>query len=370
MAIGLVRAMNRRVRAVAVRAALLSVGVLALSAAPALAGWAGPKPIVPGVPFTAFSPVSVSCPTSHFCATIDFSGLASTWNGTSWSKPTQIDPQLSPPTSTLVAVSCGSASHCVAVDTLGNEITYSAGTWKAPVPIAPGVLFGVSCASSSFCVAVDQQAAIVFNGTTWSAPQPIPGASSLTSVSCPTASFCTAADSTENAFIYNGHTWSAPVPNRIQSALVSCPSASFCGAVGGNQALPPGRVFANTWNGTSWSSPVNVLQDILVIFDGISCPSATFCAATAWDDIGLSDFAPGETFLFNGSKWTASAGDQYTLADVSCASSSFCMAVDVRGRYMKWFVGTGASVTAARRSGSAGRSRARAAHRRARARHR
>ena len=54
---------------------------------------------------------SVSCPTASFCAAVDESGYALTYDGSSWSKPVSIEPSGAPG-----AVSCPTASFCAAVD--------------------------------------------------------------------------------------------------------------------------------------------------------------------------------------------------------------------------------------------------------------
>lgn len=328
------------------RSLALGAAFLALGAAPALAGWSSPKPIAPGHPAAFFSPQSISCPSATFCAAVTFGGLASTWNGSSWTAPVTIDPA-----GGVGGVSCGSTSFCVAVDNGGNEITYSGGTWHAPVRIDTINGLGmISCASSSFCVALDPEDVLVFDGSTWTAPTQLPTASFLTSVSCPSSSFCAVADASGEAFTFNGVAWTGPLVDGVADAAISCSSSSFCMAAGGD--------FAARFTGGSWGAGVNVLQDPLWNFDGVSCTSASFCVATAAFNSGFNDFVPGMAEKWNGTTWDVSAHNQYALTAVSCASSSFCLAVDTRGRYLKWFVGTRGSATAAKRLRSHARHRA------------
>src|SRR5664280_410244 len=75
----------------------------------------------------------------------------------------------------------------------------------------------------------------------WSAPASIDTVANpdLTSVSCATPTFCVAVDWAGNALAYNGTSWSSPVqvdpnPRFGQDILtsVSCPTSTFCRAVG------------------------------------------------------------------------------------------------------------------------------------------
>jgi hypothetical protein len=335
----------------------LGAGFLVVAATPALAAWSAPHPVAPGQPPAAFSPVSLSCATATFCMAVDYnSGTASRWNGSAWSTPVVIVPG-----GGLSSVSCPSAGFCVAVDRAGDALTYADGTWRAPVKAdAQNALGSVSCASRSFCVALDPQSAVVYDGTSWSAPHQL--TSLMMSVSCPASTFCVAVDDNGDAFTYDGTMWSGPAADGVSASQVSCPAVGRCVVAGGDDT-------ARLADG-SWRAPVNVLQDPLWGFDGVSCVSASFCMATAAFDSGLNDFVPGMVEKWGGRGWEASAHDQYALTAVSCTSTSFCLAVDNRGRYLRWSAGTAAAVRAARRSRSGARSRARSGHRDVRTRHR
>src|SRR5204862_457894 len=79
--------------------------------------------------------------------------------------------------------------------------------------------------------------ALAFNG--WSAPAPVDPVFSARSVSCPSATFCAAVDYSGNAVIFNGSSWSAPtsIDTRPAAALESpsCASSSVAVAVGARQ---------------------------------------------------------------------------------------------------------------------------------------
>jgi hypothetical protein len=159
----------------------------------------------------------VSCPSTSFCAAVDYGPNVVTFNGTSWSKPSAIDPG-----TYLQAVSCASASFCVAIDRKGNALTFNGRTWSLPVNADPnGLTMGeggvswpvVSCPTSEFCAAVDGASGnvVTFDGRGWSAPVNVDAKAAdsesgpvlmfLMSVSCLSATFCVAGDSTGDAFV-------------------------------------------------------------------------------------------------------------------------------------------------------------------------
>lgn len=157
------------------------------------------------------------------------------------------------------------------------------------------------------------------------------GIRDLRSVSCPTPSFCAAVDGngidwSGHALTFNGASWSAPV-NIDNSSLgsshissldqVSCPTASFCVATDW-----VGNVLS--FNGSSWSAPTNIYSVPPGSGDSglpsVSCPTPSFCVA-------VSD--NGSALTFNGSTWSAPVNiDSRGMTSVSCVSASFCVAVD------------------------------------------
>jgi hypothetical protein len=230
----------------------------------------------------------------------------------SWSAPVLVD---NPPFGGMSGVSCPSASLCVAVDGSGRALIYNGSSWSAPTGIdGTNGPRSVSCPSASFCAAVDAKGnALTYNGSSWSAPASIDSKASFSSVSCPSASFCAAVDFNGNALTYNGSSWSAPssIGGGALSS-VSCPAASFCAAVDfGGKAL--------TYNGSSWSAPVSI--DGTTELRSVSCASASFCVAVD---------GAGKALTYTGSSWSAPVSIDGTteLRSVSCASASFCVAVD------------------------------------------
>ncbi|HVX20115.1 MAG TPA: hypothetical protein VHB02_02070 [Acidimicrobiales bacterium] len=183
----------------------------------------------------------------------------------------------------------------------------------------------------------------------------------LESVSCGSATSCVAVGEIDSggvtrpiAAVLTEGSWkvtTVPVPTtQPDSALVSvsCPSASFCVAVG-DQASTPSTLTPTTpitigptnavplieqWNGSAWTivpSPTTGETDLT----SVSCASSTFCVA-----VGTSFTASATTVTtvvdrWDGTTWSASrvpsAATTVRLAlGVSCTSATFCMLVGVQ----------------------------------------
>ena len=243
--------------------------------------WGAPTNIDPSSNPSGHTLTSVSCPSASFCGAVDQAGNVVTFNGSSWSAPVAVDTTRN----SLTAVSCTSLSFCVAGDVGGNGFTYNGSAWSGPVTINnvsnhEGI-GGIACPSASFCVAVGERGDVETStngGASWS-PTPVTIASdNLTSVSCPSTSFCVAVDTGGNAYTYNGSSWSAADPIDTANGLidggemraVSCPSSSFCAAIDGHETVL-------TFNGSSWSAPQQLEPAALA--SGLSCASSSFCMA-------------------------------------------------------------------------------------------
>lgn len=222
----------------------------------------------------------------------------------------------------LLGVSCAIATCLLAAP------AHAAVSWSRPTEIignqeALSVQNALSCASTSFCVFVassDQGmngAVITYNGHRWSRASRVdPAGNGLSSVSCPSVSFCVAVDGGVNALTYDGHSWSAPV--NIDTAginpglvSVSCTSSSFCMAVDDQ-----GNAIA--YDGHAWSTPTAVGPPSTHFWQ-VSCGSPSLCVATEYES--------GRVFMYRSGRWT-SATIGASVYGVSCASSSFCVAID------------------------------------------
>lgn len=121
---------------------------------------------------------------------------------------------------------------------------------------------------------------------------------------------------------------------------VSCTSASFCMAVGNGLSYG----LTTQWTGTAWSSALSLAPDPESASNynnklaGVSCITASNCTLVGSKPVYNGTFTTpyhGLVQVWDGSKWNAVARppeelDWSELADVSCTSADFCMAV---GRY-------------------------------------
>jgi glycosyl hydrolase family 113 len=301
---------------------------------------------------TGGHPTSVSCPTSSFCAEVDLGGDVLTETAGIWSAPTHIDQ------AGLVSVSCASTTLCLAVDEVGDALIYDGSTWDGSrVDSVP--MSSVSCITgSATCVAVDVAGrAFTFSAGTWSAPSQV-ATSPLTAVSCATTSYCVAVDDGGSAHTYTG-TWSSTSLGTSSLTSVACATTSLC--VAGDDAGSLYRDVAGSWTSHAKELPLGVAS--------VSCASPTRCVAlgatnistatkgTSWaratpaftGDGGVSvSCAPlgactaaayAGTVAVRTLNWSpATVNDPRpgNVTGVSCASSTFCAAVDDAGRAMLW----------------------------------
>jgi hypothetical protein len=227
---------------------------------------------------------------------------------------------------------CPSTTDCFAIDDIGNVATWNGSTWSKPVatPVLDNDTLGIggdtSCVpSQGFCVTVGDAGAFTYSGGTWTY-LPVKGVNSLGWVSCVSATFCAAVDYSGDVTTYDGTAWSTPVnvdpsaTGNSDSDDISCGSSTFC--VLSNAS---GEIL--TWNGSAWTNPAALPGESGVLV--VSCPSATFCMAVD---------ANGDVFTYGGSAWTAAGADNGNSSptQVVCTSSTFCMVADQGGDFAQY----------------------------------
>ena len=136
-----------------------------------------------------------------------------------------------------------------------------------------------------------------------------------------------------------------PTPNQPSPALnsslasVSCAGTSFCMAVGSwNNGTGLTQGLIEEWNGTAWSisAAPNPPDDTDSPLTAVSCASSSFCLAVGYTG-GNEPTSRPFAELWNGSTWSLQyanpafplppSGFRGQLYGVSCQSASFCMAV-------------------------------------------
>lgn len=302
------------------------------------------------------------------------------WNGSRWSRATPAAGAGSQP-SELRGIACASAQACMAVGVIYSNAaatplseTWTGRGWRLaspPVPTGGGVLESVSCISPHDCVAVGYSLAGVPNGLgrgalveawngSWWSSQPTPplaGQVELHSVSCTSPTNCVAVglqspllDQIRQPLIerWNGAGWTidqqastyAPCgtgcvdPSRTLAA-VACASALACEAVGSTSTNQSTTTFAESWNGTDWTTtptanPARAPLDNALT--AVSCTTPTACVA-----IGSGGPGWGQNNMFaerwDGTGWSVqgtSPGPVAAPRGISCTAASHCEIVGVR----------------------------------------
>jgi hypothetical protein len=330
---------------------------------------------------------AVSCPTSTFCAAVDHTGAVSYFNGTSWTVPLIIDG-----TNPLIAVACPSSTFCVATDSVGQYVVMNNGTWGAPTVFdqLDGLsMRSVSCSSASFCMAVGVTSTFTpidyyyYNGV-WTFDTVNLGptdANAFSSVSCTSTNVCLASDVGGNVTTFTLATSPTitfthstvqinPTTKGFIADSISCVSSVSCvvgsgsnqvstltgttwttvspfpvGALGVQVSCTATTCFANDSNAQAVSSPVP--------FSTWSTPG-TFSSPSQINGLSCYSLAVGaacQAIDFNGYSITISLGVKgvpsyapattvfdppHTLNSVSCASTTYCIAVDSAGEAMTY----------------------------------
>ncbi len=326
---------------------------------------------------------SVSCSSTTACTAVGsyyvesegkYKPLVERWNGTSWSLESAPNPPSGSAEKAMLAVSCASATSCTAVGTANNVpfveswngTSWSVQSIPVPSPSVESTLEGVSCTSAGACTAVGsyketsswtkykKPLAEHWNGSTWSiqatpSPGEAKGMVKLVGVSCTSSSACTAVGryapvTGENpneqrtlAESWNGTSWTVQSsPNSAQKvnglAAVSCSAVSACTAVGSAQAESSDlsnadqASLAERWNGSEWKVQATPGQSrSSYSLADVSCASASICLAVGNDPYTSRGFAE----LWDGSQWTMQFGFGKSGADIACPATNWCMAVGV-----------------------------------------
>lgn len=245
-------------------------------------------------------------------------------------------------------------NHSSAVTTGGSLPSSPATPPPNAIPTTPA-LNSVSCVSGGKCLAVGTRlgAAAALSrsapGSPWSAVGA--GPSPVGSVSCvgPTTCLAVGGDQTSTFQEWNGGSWAVlPSPPTAQSqgagvdvvsapSVLSCVSTTFCAGVAEGLALAGGlhqSGVVETWNGQAWATPE--APPITTPYAGdtslpdVSCVSSSFCMA-----VGSQPGRPHQNaalvYEWDGTRWKTVASPfesgSTTLQSVSCTSTDFCIAL-------------------------------------------
>jgi hypothetical protein len=174
----------------------------------------------------------------------------------------------------------------------------------------------------------------------------------LNSISCPATTLCMAVGEdirTNHAIAetFNGSRWSLtelPLPAGAKFATlgsIDCPTKTRCIAVGQwgpSPVFTTYRLYAETWNGKSWTRVGGIPApsgNQGAAYSGVSCSSATSCVLTAVK-LGRTGIAVGFTEILAAGKWHLSVPPGFgtgnnILENVSCTSATHCVVVGNSG---------------------------------------
>lgn len=246
-----------------------------------------------------------------------------------------------------VRVSCASAAFCVASTGFGDV---GASTDPPDGPWSSAKVAGLrsmSCPSPALCVGVGGDASVYVSvnpsggASTWTQTQ-IPGAQFIWDVSCPSTTLCVAsATGRGNLLVSTDPTggpsaWSLDAVDGTTDLLaVSCPTTSECFAAAGYR----GDVISSS-NPTGGPSAWTVRHLALSGLQQMSCPSSSLC-------LGAPSGLPNGLLVSTdpaAGPWTTT-DSPFRASDVSCPSTSLCVAVNGSGVSVSTNPGSGAWTT-------------------------
>jgi hypothetical protein len=264
-----------------------------------------------------------------------------------WTYPSPVDQTAFQNSNALIYnLSCPQKLSCYAADGAGN-ILFSSGEgqpWRI-VDTDPGgaAINGISCPTASFCVAVDNGGnALIDSGGSWSDPISVDSnGGGFVAISCLSTTLCLAPDSDGNVAVFTGvdTKWAVESvdPNNTPTDI-SCPTTSFCELTDQN-----GNVLS--WSGRSWSNPSQVAStnDNTSELNAISCATPSFCVAV---DGTANSSDGGYVYTFNGSNWTPEPVSTAAPLDaIACPESGFCVATTSSGGVRVYRGGTWSGVS-------------------------
>jgi hypothetical protein len=159
---------------------------------------------------------AISCSTDTFCMAVNEPGETLTYNGSGWSarEATHVGLLLGNGQNQL---SCAPGTHfCAAPAEAGKAVmTYRKGAWGPPVGIGGKEGWNlVSCTSEVSCVieSPDGRFTSTYDGTSWSAPQALPGTENggPWALSCGSQRLCVLLEENGRALVYTDATPGAP----------------------------------------------------------------------------------------------------------------------------------------------------------------
>ncbi len=240
--------------------------------------------------------------------------------------------------SDLNGIDCATGSSCVAVGDGGAVTTGDGGaTWSSQAPPVGVPLNAVSCSSATSCVAVGDDGAVVTSadgGQSWT-PRGSGASEPLYGVSCPSETVCYAAGRSGTILKSQdgGASWASLATGDSERLWsIDCPNVSTCVAAGDDIRQVGDGILRTENGGATWSQQRSVAQ--APVWKGVSCASASTCLL-AGEQEGIAskpEVAAVQATVNGGADWNLQKPHSTNLLHaVSCASTTACVAVGVRG---------------------------------------
>jgi hypothetical protein len=290
----------------------------------------------------------IACPTIHLCVGVDSNAVTWTTDPTArkpkW-KHVALEPSSQPTVTSsgviLDAISCASARFCLIADDLGNTFatTNPTGGKKAWHEAAADQIevLGLSCSSTLLCAGVDYYGNALIS-TDPDAAQPTWKSTFLATnndedppvVSCVGRSECVAVEATSSIFATTDATAAVPKWTHVRVAgrggwdAVSCPSTSRCVAVGAIDEDSRVAVTDNLAGGKRTWKATKVHNGAGGSLADVDCATKSFCFA-----IGnvYSTHAAAKASAWHSVAPPSSSSE----TDVSCASTTWCFVATIAG---------------------------------------
>lgn len=214
-------------------------------------------------------------------------------------------------------------------------------------PDGSGQLSTVACSSTtSFCMIGDSNAkASVWSGHGWTSVTSPPSGNDFFQLSCVNSQFCMSINPQDGQVLtWNGSAWrqSLSMANGTDNlGSVSCASTTYCAVFFSTAAYTCGTCSgatlpyaAQTWNGTSWSSPqvVGKFQANTALYT--SCSTSSNCMVI--DGAGNYAYLSGGSWSRVGDFQPATTSTHPIIAGLSCVGVGFCVTADVGGYAYEW----------------------------------
>jgi hypothetical protein len=279
----------------------------------------------------------ISCPSAGYCVAMGSARTrtASWRRAASWHDGRWHDQPGAPPHCTLVWACDHGTLACIPPHTcmLAQRnwvMTLAGGAWSSThTPPGRGAQ-GFACAPGGLCRATDSRGeAMRFVAGRWTGVDDVVEYQSyLVNVSCATANWCMATEASGQAYLYTDGTWTPQghVDGREHLSAISCAPNRDCVALDAGAGSEPNGLYAGgravRYVDGQWQAPVQIDSGHVLI--DVSCPTSSMCVAV--DNYGRAITMHDGTWSAPQQVVDVGADPHAALIDVSCPTEGYCVA--------------------------------------------